>query len=83
MNRVQEFPGDSDMLMQIEQKHCAFVTFTSRQAAETAAEALSNRLIIKGNRCRLLWGKPQQKRDESAAAAASMLPSQVCICQLT
>lgn len=71
--------GKSGMVMQIEQKHCAFVTFTSRQAAETAAEALSNRLIIKGNRCRLLWGKPQQKRDENAAAAASMLPSQVCI----
>ena len=67
--------------MQIEQKHCAFVTFTSRQAAETAAEALSNRLIIKGNRCRLLWGKPQQKRDEAAVAALSMLPSQVCIAQ--
>ena len=63
--------------MQIESKHCAFVTFTSRLAAETAAEALSNRLIIKGNRCRLLWGKPQQKRDDAAAAAASMLPSQV------
>ena len=68
-------------LMQIEQKHCAFVTFTSRQAAETAAEALSNRLVIKGNRCRLLWGKPQQKRDQAAVAAASMLPSQVCIAQ--
>ena len=77
---AQERRGNSDLLMQIEQKHCAFVTFTSRQAAETAAEALSNRLIIKGNRCRLLWGKPQQKRDESAAATASMLPSQVCIC---
>ena len=63
--------------MQIEHKHCAFVTFTSRQAAETAAEALSNRLIIKGNRCRLLWGKPQEKRDAAAAAALSMLPSQV------
>ena len=67
------------LLLQIEQKHCAFVTFTSRQAAETAAEALSNKLIIKGNRCRLLWGKPQQKRDDAAAAALSMLPSQVRI----
>lgn len=64
-------------MMQIETKHCAFVTFTSRQAAETAAEALSNQLIIKGNRCRLLWGKPQQKRDDAAAAALNMLPSQV------
>ena len=78
---VQACQADVNIWMQIEQKHCAFVTFTSRQAAETAAEALSNRLIIKGNRCRLLWGKPQQKRDEAAAAAASMLPLQVCIAQ--
>lgn len=71
------------MSVQIERKACAFVTFASRQSAESAAEALSNCLIIKGNRCRLLWGKPQEKRDEAAAAALNMLPSQVCIvCQL-
>ena len=69
--------NDPACVMQIEHKQCAFVTFTSRQAAETAAEAMSNRLIIKGNRCRLLWGKPQEKRDAAAAAALSMLPSQV------
>ncbi len=70
------------LMLQIERKHCAFVTFTSRSAAETAAEALSNRLIIKGNRCRLLWGKPQEKRDEAAAAALNMLPSQVSLVEL-
>ena len=72
---------DPACVMQIEHKQCAFVTFTSRQAAETAAEVMSNRLIIKGNRCRLLWGKPQEKRDAAAAAALSMLPSQVRILQ--
>ncbi|KAA6419845.1 MAG: zinc finger CCCH domain-containing 40-like [Trebouxia sp. A1-2] len=69
--------GELQSVKKIEHKQCAFVTFTSRQAAETAAEAMSNRLIIKGNRCRLLWGKPQEKRDAAAAAALSMLPSQL------
>lgn len=38
---------------------CAFVTYTTREGAEKAAEELSNKLVIKGLRLKLTWGKPQ------------------------
>lgn len=43
-------------------KNCAFVTFGTRSAAEAAAAALHNKLIIKGVRCRILWGTPQRSQ---------------------
>lgn len=59
----------------LEARHCAFVTFADRGAAEKAAEGLAGRLYIQGQRCRLLWGRPQAERPSSAAAP--MLPPQV------
>jgi pre-mRNA-splicing factor RBM22/SLT11 len=35
--------------------------YTTRSAAELAAEKLHNRLIVKGQRLRMMWGKPQAK----------------------
>jgi len=62
----------------LETRHCAFVTFADRGAAEKAADALAGRLYIHGQRCRLLWGKPQAPRPGAAAGATpAMLPSQV------
>lgn len=60
----------------LEARHCAFVTFVERGAAEKAAEGLAGRLYIQGQRCRLLWGRPQAERTPSATAT-SMLPPQV------
>ncbi|KFM26628.1 Zinc finger CCCH domain-containing protein 4 [Auxenochlorella protothecoides] len=40
--------GELKSVKKLESKGVAFVTFTTRQGAEAAAEALSNRLIIKG-----------------------------------
>jgi hypothetical protein len=57
----------------LEARHCAFVTFVDRGAAEKAAEGLAGRLYIQGQRCRLLWGRPQAERNP---AATSMLPPQ-------
>uniref|UniRef100_A0A1D1ZT75 Uncharacterized protein n=1 Tax=Auxenochlorella protothecoides TaxID=3075 RepID=A0A1D1ZT75_AUXPR len=54
--------GELKSVKKLESKGVAFVTFTTRQGAEAAAEALSNRLIIKGQRCKLLWGRPQPGR---------------------
>lgn len=36
------------------------------QSAEAAASSLSNRLIVKGIRLKLMWGKPQQPREPRA-----------------
>lgn len=63
----------------IELRRCAFVTFAERSQAERAAQELSNKLIIKGTRCKLMWGRPQERRLEGAPGAVppSMLPPQV------
>ncbi len=36
-----------------------FVTFTSRSGAEQAADGTFNKLIIKGRRLKILWGRSQ------------------------
>jgi len=39
---------------------CAFITYTGRDGAESAAENLYSKLVIKGTHIRISWGKPQQ-----------------------
>ena len=60
----------------LEARHCAFLTFVERSCAEKAAEGLAGRLYIQGQRCRLLWGRPQAERP---APSTSMLPPQACL----
>lgn len=69
--------GTVASIRKLEARHCAFVTFASRPEAEAAAEGLSGSLIIQGQRCRLLWGKPQQDRAPPVQLNTAMLPSQV------
>lgn len=49
--------GDIESVKIISQRGCAFVIYTTRQDAEKAAEELSNKLVIKGLRMKLLWGR--------------------------
>jgi len=51
--------------------NCAFVTYTTRDAAEEAAERLANRLIVKGIRLKLMWGKPKIRDDPKPGAATT------------
>lgn len=55
-------------------KMCAFVTFTTRGAAEKAAADKASSTHIKGQRCRLMWGRPQQARQplEGGAGAGAV-----------
>ncbi|KAF2500220.1 pre-mRNA splicing factor slt11 [Lophium mytilinum] len=39
--------------------HCAFLNYTTRQGAETAAEACQGKAVIKGCPLRVQWGKPK------------------------
>lgn len=41
------------------EKACAFITYTTREGAEKAAEELSNKLVVSGQRLKLTWGRPQ------------------------
>jgi len=42
-------------------KNCGFVCYTTRAAAEHAAERSFNKAIIKGKRVKILWGKSQEE----------------------
>eukprot|EP00026_Physarum_polycephalum_P009049 Phypoly_transcript_09160.p1 GENE.Phypoly_transcript_09160~~Phypoly_transcript_09160.p1 ORF type:complete len:380 (+),score=68.30 Phypoly_transcript_09160:130-1140(+) len=50
--------GELRSLKVVPHQNCAFVTYTTRAAAEAAAEKLYNRLFVNGNFLRLSWGKP-------------------------
>ncbi|GFN91873.1 pre-mRNA-splicing factor rbm22 [Plakobranchus ocellatus] len=43
----------------VAKQQCAFVQFTTRVAAETAAEKAFNKLIINGRRLNIKWGRSQ------------------------
>lgn len=40
--------------------HCAYVNYIKRSDAETAAETLKGKVVIKGCPMRVTWGKPKQ-----------------------
>lgn len=57
--------GEIESVKMVLQRGCAFVTYTTREGAERAAEELANKLVIKGLRLKLLWGRPQAPKPES------------------
>ncbi|KAF9598524.1 hypothetical protein IFM89_028056 [Coptis chinensis] len=80
--------GEIESVRMVLQRACAFVTYTTREGAEKAAEELSNKLVIKGLRLKLLWGRSQiakaelENHDDEAArqqalAHGAMLPRAV------
>uniref|UniRef100_A0A8C8F1W9 Pre-mRNA-splicing factor RBM22 n=1 Tax=Oncorhynchus tshawytscha TaxID=74940 RepID=A0A8C8F1W9_ONCTS len=46
----------------VQRQQCAFIQFATRQAAELAAEKSFNKLIIKGRRLNVKWGRSQGAR---------------------
>eukprot|EP00249_Psilotum_nudum_P025341 c29712_g1_i1 orf=94-1485(+) len=56
--------GEIESIRLVFQRACAFITYTSREGAEKAAENLANKLVIKGLRLKLMWGKPQVPKSE-------------------
>ena len=44
-------------------KSCAFVCYTTRMAAEFAADRSFNKAIIKGKRLKVSWGRSQEERN--------------------
>ncbi|GJX54618.1 zinc finger CCCH domain-containing protein 49-like protein [Tanacetum coccineum] len=63
LNKAGDMPSlkrleDESIRTMVLQRACAFVTYTTREAAEKAADELSNKLVIKGLRLKLMWGRP-------------------------
>ncbi|XP_073154481.1 zinc finger CCCH domain-containing protein 49-like [Henckelia pumila] len=85
--------GEIESIKMVIQRACAFVTYTTREGTERAAEELANKLVIKGLRMKLLWGKPQAPKPESegsdqasqqaAVAHSGLLPRAVISQQQT
>lgn len=50
--------GEIRTLKMAPQQSCAFITYTTRDSAEKAAEALFNKFYIKGCFLKISWGKP-------------------------
>uniref|UniRef100_A0A1D1YBL1 Zinc finger CCCH domain-containing protein 49 n=1 Tax=Anthurium amnicola TaxID=1678845 RepID=A0A1D1YBL1_9ARAE len=63
--------GEIESIRLVPQRACAFVTYTTREGAEKAAEELSNKLIVKGLRLKLMWGKPQAPKPETEDGEAA------------
>ena len=57
----------------VARQNCAFVTYTSRVAAEMAAERTYNKMIIKGRRLKILWGKSQSEKPKAGNDGGAML----------
>ncbi|KAF3660393.1 Zinc finger CCCH domain-containing protein 4 [Capsicum annuum] len=79
--------GEIESIKMVLQRGCAFVTYTTREGAEKAAEELANKLVIKGLRLKLLWGRPQapkpeielsdEARQQAAVTHSGLLPRAV------
>jgi pre-mRNA-splicing factor RBM22/SLT11 len=57
--------GEIKSVQVIPLSNCAFVTYTTREAAETAVEKLHGNLTVRGARLKIMWGRPQPKRAEA------------------
>ena len=51
--------GEIRSLTVVPRQQCAFVQYTTRAAAEAAAEKSFNKLILNGQRLNIKWGKSQ------------------------
>jgi len=75
-NHFYQF-GEIRQISMAQKQACAFVQFTRRASAEVAAEKSFNKVVIKGRKLTIRWGKSQGKQTETASsgAAASMVPA--------
>jgi len=72
--------GEIRTVSLVPKQQCAFVQFTTRNAAETAAEKTFNKLILGGRRLTIKWGRsqgrtgPSQQQVEESYPAVPGLP---------
>lgn len=62
--------GELESVRVISHRHCAFVTYATRQGAERAAQGLAGRLVVKGTKLSLRWGRPAAQRSDEQQGAA-------------
>jgi len=67
--------GELRSIKLVPHQNCAFVSYTTRSAAEAAAEKLYNRLNINGTVLRISWGKPPSMQSYGAEGRSSATQS--------
>ena len=67
-NHFYQF-GEIRSINVVQKQQCAFVTFTARSSAEQAAEQSFQKLILKGRRLNVKWGKSQGQQGVVAKSA--------------
>jgi pre-mRNA-splicing factor RBM22/SLT11 len=60
--------GEIRSITIVQKQQCGFVQFTTRSAAEAAAEKSFNKLILLGRRLTVRWGKSQAKQASAAVS---------------
>ncbi|CAH3118699.1 unnamed protein product [Pocillopora meandrina] len=65
--------GELRSITMVPRQNCAFVCFTARASAETAAERSFNKLILKGRRLKIMWGKSQGQQPAPGKQGGSSL----------
>lgn len=64
--------GEIRSVTVVQKQGCAFVQFTTRGAAEKAADATFNKLTICGSKVTIRWGKSHSKSSNSGAGPSSL-----------
>ena len=59
--------GEIETIRVLPAKGCAFVAYTTREGAEKAAQSLAHKLVVKGLRLNLMWGRPLAPRPQAQA----------------
>lgn len=63
--------GELRSVSMVPRQQCAFIEFTTRSSAEAAAEKIYNKLIVKGHRLTVRWGRSQGQSSASRASASA------------
>ena len=64
--------GEIQSVQVVAMSNCAFVTYTTREAAETAVEKLNGNLVVKGMPLKIMWGRPQTKKPGQGEGAGGI-----------
>lgn len=66
--------GEIRSISIVPKQQCAFVQYTTRAAAEVAAEKSFNKLILLGRRLTVRWGKGQGQKKETTTESLPPVP---------
>merc|ERR1712020_737547 len=70
-NHFYQF-GEIRSVSMVPKQACLFVQFTRRSSAEVAAQTSFNKLIIKGRKLTIRWGKSQGKLQDHSSGTGSV-----------